>query len=208
MCLIAKKTKNCGSGRDENGMSRSMSSGKGEPTPYGDDPKYSPRLKKSANSPKSSPQSGITSDSELTPETVDSRPQRKKWSKDRAKRLIAMTKAMPEFLMAYYGNETPIASAMSVTPVDVREAIQACPELIELQEISVNSVEALLLDHGLHVALSSKNIAGVKWALEVRFPEKYGKTKANTAKNKGFTAPTDDPDDLESVLDIKGEEKD
>jgi len=171
---------------------------------YGDDAHMEPGFSGSTNSPRGSQQTGaITLGTDQNTETVDSRPTRKKWPKDRGKKLTSMSKAMPEFLAAYFGNVVAIASAMSVTPVDVREVINDSPELIELQEIAVTSVEALLLDHGLYVALNSKNIAGVKWLLETKFPDKYGKGKSMASKNKGFTAPTDDPDDLESVLEIK-----
>ncbi len=174
--------------------------GNGEPVIQGEDPNKSLVRAKSAISTEGSLSGGQTPAPDPNTETVDSRPTRKKWPRDRAKRLKAMTKAMPEFLMAYYGNETPIASAMSVTPVDVREAIQSNPELVELQEIAVNSVEALLLDHAMYVALNSKNVAGVKWILETKFPERYGKSKATAKKDTGFTAPTDDPEDLEPVF--------
>ena len=201
MCLEYKNKLRAGLGVYS--RSGSMSKVNGEPL-YGDDPNkpLTPSEKSTAQS--RSQRQGISPDPDLNTEKVDSRPTRKKWPKDRAKKLAAMAKVMPEYLMAYHGNVTPIASAMSVTPVDVREVIHASPELIELQEISTNSVEALLLDHGLHVALTSKNIAGVKWALEVRFPEKYGKgATATKTKGKGFEAPTDEADDLKPVWDKK-----
>ena len=174
----------------------------GEPS-CGDDPKKKRSNQMLPVSTKGPTQQGDYPDSGQNNEQGDTRPTRSRWPRDRAKRLVAMAKAMPDFLGPYFGGEAAIAAAMSVTPMDVREVIQASPELIELQEIAVTSVEALLLDHGLYVALNSKNIAGVKWALSTRFPDKYGKASATTSKGKGFSAPTDDPDDLESVLDKK-----
>ena len=112
-----------------------------------------------------------------------------------------MAKAMPEFITAYFGNETAIAAAMSVSPIDVAEAIKWSPSLIEQQEIAVNSIEALLLNQAISVALTSKNVTGCRWLLETMYPERYGKAKAAGPKGKGFTAPTDDPESLKSVLD-------
>lgn len=138
---------------------------------------------------------------DLNTNEVDQRPTRSKWPKDRKKKIASMAKAMPEFLTAYFGGETAIAHAMSVTPFDVREVIQADPLLVEMQEIAVNSVEALLLDRMIHLSLTTKSSAPTKWLLEKKFPEKYGKASTDNHKAKGFTAPTEDAEGLPSVLD-------
>ena len=140
-------------------------------------------------------------DPDLNTNEADQRPTRSKWPKDRKKKIASMTKAMPEFIGPYFGGETAIAHAMSVTPFDVREVIQADPKLVEMQEIAVNSVEALLLDRMTHLALTTKSSAPTKWLLERKFPEKYGSSKAKETKSKGFTAPTEDAEGLPSVLD-------
>lgn len=150
------------------------------------------------------PEVAVTEDNNTDPDLntneADQRPTRSKWPKDRKKKLASMAKSMPEFINAYYGGETPIAHAMAVTPADVREVIQASPALVELQEIAVNSVEALLLDRMTYLALNTKSSAPTKFLLEKLFSGKYGKVTPTSHKGKGFSAPTEEPDGLKSVL--------
>ena len=140
-------------------------------------------------------------DPDLNTNEADQRPTRSKWPKARDKKLASMAKAMPEFINAYFGGEAAIAHAMAVTPPDVREVIQADPALVELQEVAVNSVEALLLDRMTFLALNTKSSAPTKFLLERLFPEKYGSSKVKDTKGKGFTAPTENAEGLPSVLD-------
>jgi len=171
----------------------------GEPN-QGDDPHYGVSSKEVKPQTQGVSRRGVVHDPAPNNEEVDQRAVRSKWLKDPDKRKAQMTKAMPVFIADYFGNETAIASAMSVTPAEVRAAIKVSPELVELQEIAENSVEALLLDRMTHLAMSTKSAAPVRWLLEHMFPEKYGKAMPKEAKGKGFSAPVEEVDDLKSVL--------
>jgi len=121
--------------------------------------------------------------------------------KDKAKRQKSMKKDMPEYIQAYYGNDVAIAAAMKVTPAEVREVVASEPRLLDLMEIADTSQESLLLDRMQYLAMNSNSPAACRWVLERKYPERYGKTPAAAkTKSSGFTAPTEEPEDLESVL--------
>ena len=142
----------------------------------------------------------------LNNEQADQRVSRSKWPKDRTKRLSAMEKAMPKFIQDYYGSTVAIASAMSVTPADVREVIDYAPDLVELQEIAENSIEDLLLNQMMYLAMNTKSSAPAKFLLEKLFPEKYAKGVSQASKSKGFGAPKEKPGELPSAIKPKATE--
>lgn len=160
-----------------------------------------------ANHSKRSSGEDVNSSPDLNTEQADQRARRSKWPKDRKLRLAAMSKAMPQFISEYFGGITAIASAMNVTPADVNEVINLDPELVELKEIAVNSVEDLLLDRMTYLAMNTKSSAPVKFLLERMFPDKYGsKSGSQTKKGAGFKAPSEKPDNLPSAINVKPKE--
>jgi hypothetical protein len=124
----------------------------------------------------------------------DQRVTRTHWPKDPAKRLEAIAKVMPEAIRDYFGNVVVIASALSLTPREVNNAIALDPALKEAQDIATNAVAALLEDRLLYLAMNSTNAATVRFMLERRSPERWAaKDKVTKSKALEFDVPSAPP---------------
>lgn len=172
-----------------------------EPT-YGDDPAQDVSRLMSANFQKGSTRQGSKpSPDSSKSEQADQRVTRKEWPKDKDKKLEAMAEAMPEYIVEYFGSEIAIAAAMYSAPSVVLRAILLDPDLIEMQEVALNSKEALLVDRMTYLALNTKSSAPGKFLLEKEFADKWGKQTAGSAKaRKGFSAPKQEAKEMKSVL--------
>jgi hypothetical protein len=173
----------------------------------GEDPAQSKRRLASANKSRGSTrQASKPAPDSSKDEQADERVTRKKWPKDKDKKLAAMAKVMPEFIVEYFGNVVAISAAMYSPPSLVEKAISSDPDLIEMQEVAVNSKEALLVDRMTYLALNTKSSAPGKFLLEKEYAERWGKTTAASGtKHKGFTAPKDEPSEMKSVLGLTQE---
>lgn len=203
---MAKKVNGSASGPLSCGSDGLLDSPKvaAEEPSYGDDPAQgNRRLRSTEISQGSSRQASKPDPDPNTNEQVDQRPTRKKWPKDKTKKLAAMAKAMPEYIVEYFGGEVAISAAMYSTQSDVRRAISSDPDLMEMQAVALSSKEALLADRMMYLALNTKSSAPVKFLLENQFPEKWGKKPAGSGKaRKGFKPPDQDPKQMKSVLGV------
>ena len=130
-------------------------------------------------------------------DTADQRITCTSWPEDRDERLQEMTKIMPRAITDYFGNSVVIAHALSVTPKDVRDCIQADEGLKELQEVCENGVEALLTDRLIHLSQKSNSPVAAKFLLEKMFPDRWAKKPAEKSGGS-FSAPRDKT--LKSVI--------